>query len=230
MNASVTISASFGAGGNVVGPAVAERLGLPFLDRAIPAAVAQRLSVPLHSVVAQDEKAPSAWSRLARAFAFAATPLGPQPMADNVDDPDLFRDETERILRRVADSTGGVILGRAGMIVLGSRPDVLCVRLDGPVEARIAQVVSDGMDEDQARAMQKDVDSARETYARVFYRARQSDTSLYHMVLDSTVLSFSACTELIVTAAGYRLGLADRWTGAEPAGAAPGGDRSEAPG
>src|SRR5436190_81574 len=32
----VTISGSFGAGGSVIGPAVAERLGMPFLDRVIP--------------------------------------------------------------------------------------------------------------------------------------------------------------------------------------------------
>jgi cytidylate kinase len=207
MTGSVTISASFGAGGNVVGPAVAERLGIPFLDRAIPVEVARRLSLPLQSVVAQDEKAPSPWSRLARAFAFAATPLGPQPLSEGVDAPDRFREETEQILRRVADSTGGVILGRAGMMVLRGRPDVLCVRLDGPVEDRIAQVVGDGMAEDEARAMQKDVDGARETYARVFYRTRQADPSLYHVVLDSTVLSFDLCTDIIVTAARHRLSL-----------------------
>ena len=32
----VAISASFGAGGSRIGPALAERLGVPFLDRAIP--------------------------------------------------------------------------------------------------------------------------------------------------------------------------------------------------
>ena len=41
----VTISASYGAGGPEVGPAVAERLGLDFHDRAIPVRVAGRLGV-----------------------------------------------------------------------------------------------------------------------------------------------------------------------------------------
>ena len=43
----VTISASYGAGGAYVGPKLAERLGVPFVDRAIPNEVAQRLAVPL---------------------------------------------------------------------------------------------------------------------------------------------------------------------------------------
>ena len=39
----VTISASYGAGGSRIGPALAQRLGVEFLDRAIPTRVADRL-------------------------------------------------------------------------------------------------------------------------------------------------------------------------------------------
>ena len=41
----VTLAALYGAGGTVVGPRVAERLGVPFLDRGILTAVAKRLGV-----------------------------------------------------------------------------------------------------------------------------------------------------------------------------------------
>jgi cytidylate kinase len=208
MSACVTISASFGAGGNVVGPAVAEALGLPFFDRAIPVAVAQRLSVPLDSVIATDEKGPTGWERLAQSFASVTPLLGAASMVEDVYNPDRFREETEAIVRATAASTGGVFLGRAGMIVLADRPDVLCVRLDGPVDKRIAQVASEGVSEDEARAMQKDVDGAREAYVRVFYGARQSDPSLYHVILDSTALPFDVCADIIVTAAKGRLHLA----------------------
>ena len=94
------------------------------------------------------------------------------------------------------------------MVVLGGRPGVLCVRLDGPVEARIAQVMAQGVDEASARQGQRDVDSAREAYARVFFNARQDDPRLYHLILDSTVLSAEACTGIIVRAAQDRFGSA----------------------
>lgn len=42
----VTLASLFGAGGSVVGPRVAERLGVPFLDRAIPEAVAKQPAFP----------------------------------------------------------------------------------------------------------------------------------------------------------------------------------------
>jgi hypothetical protein len=205
--ASVTISASFGAGGNVVGPAVAERLGIPFLDRAIPAAVAGSLSVPLQSALALDDKAPTGWNRLAQAFAFGAAPLLTNPIPEEILDPGRFREETEIVMRRVADSTGGVFLGRSGMVVLKGRPDVLCVRLDGPVDGRIANLVHGGLNEEEARALQKDVDGAREAYAKVFYGARQADASLYHVILDATALDFDTCIEIVVAAAHSRFGL-----------------------
>jgi cytidylate kinase len=205
----VTISASFGAGGDRVGQAVAEALGIPFFDRALPVTVAQHLAVPLDDALVHDEKAPSALHRLARAFAYASTPLGPQPLEEGIDDPDRFRQETERILQRIADSTGGVVLGRAGMIVLRERPDVLRVRLDGPVDARISQVVRErDLDESTVRAMQRDVDGAREAYVKIFYKARQSDPSLYQVILDSTTLSIETCTEAIVHLARAHLHLA----------------------
>ena len=49
----VTISASYGAGGGYVGPAVAERLGVAFLVRAIPVAVANDLGIPVHDAVSR---------------------------------------------------------------------------------------------------------------------------------------------------------------------------------
>ena len=39
----IALSAAYGAGGSIIGPALADRLGVPFLDRAIPLAVADRL-------------------------------------------------------------------------------------------------------------------------------------------------------------------------------------------
>ena len=51
----VTVSAAYGAAGAEVARAVAERLGLPFHDRAIAAQVAGRLGVPVAEAEANDE-------------------------------------------------------------------------------------------------------------------------------------------------------------------------------
>lgn len=203
----VTISASYGARGDKVAPAVAERLGLPFIDRAIPADVAHEFDQLVDVTESRDEAAPSRWQRMLAGFASAATmETAPGQPRVVIETPERFRSAQEEKLRQIADSTGGVILGRAAMAVLGTRPDVLCVRLDGPVEARIARVISLGLDETEARRGQREVDKAREEYAQVFFNVRQDDPRLYHLILDSTVLSEAACVDLVVRAATYRFG------------------------
>jgi hypothetical protein len=208
MRGVVTLSASYGARGDTVGRALAGRLKLPFIDRAIPtAAAARQLGLPQDVGESLDEHTPSRWQRIAAGFANMGVPVGPIVLPTDMPlTPEQFRSATDAQLRHVADTTGAVVLGRAGMVVLGGRPDVLCVRLDGPVEARIAQVVAQGIDEASARQGQRDVDSAREAYARVFFNARQDDPRLYHLILDSTILSAEACIDIIARAAQDRFG------------------------
>jgi hypothetical protein len=201
----VTLSATYGAHGDKIGHALAERLELPFLDRAIPTAGARQLAQSADMAESLDEPVPNRWERIAMGFANAATPMGPaQVPTDIIETPDRFRATNEAKLKDIADSTGGVILGRAAMAALGGRPDVLCVRLDGPVDARIAQVVAQGVDEDVARKSQREIDRARDEYARVFFNVRQDDPHLYHVILDSTAISVAACIDVIVRAATDR--------------------------
>jgi cytidylate kinase len=80
------------------------------------------------------------------------------------------------------------------------------VRLDGPVEARLAQAMAQGVDEASARKDQRAVDRARDAYARVFFNVRQDDPRLYHLVLDSTALSMEANIDIIIRAAKDRFG------------------------
>jgi hypothetical protein len=60
----VALSASYGAGGSIIGPALAGRLDVPFVDRAIPLAVADRLEVPYDDAAAHDEQVSTGWLEL----------------------------------------------------------------------------------------------------------------------------------------------------------------------
>jgi hypothetical protein len=66
--------------------------------------------------------------------------------------------------------------------------------------------VSHGVEEDVARRSQREVDRARDAYARVLFNARQDDPALYHLMLDSTTLSVDACLDIIRRAAADRFG------------------------
>jgi len=198
----ITISASYGAGGSIVGPQVAERLGLPFLDRAIPNRVAESLSVPVEDALSRDERVQSRfWAGLALAggVGLPGEMTGPLLVAE----PDgRFQEQTEAVIRQAAETTGGVILGRAGAVVLGARPDTLRVRLDGPKDRRLAQAVLLGdIDQATAQQRQRDLDRAWAAYWRRFYRADVADVSHYDLVFDATAFTLESCVELIVAAA-----------------------------
>ncbi|ETK33890.1 cytidylate kinase-like family protein [Microbispora sp. ATCC PTA-5024] len=201
----VTLSATYGTGGSVIGPAVAERLGVPFLDRAIPGAVAQDLGVTLEEALAHDDRAERGLARLLLGMTrlpsvtWGGVEAHLPPSAPLT--PEEFTQRTEQVIRETARTTGGVFLGRAGAIVLADHPGALHVRLDGPLRRRVLQTAAfSGVDEREARRVVCANDRARAAYVRQFYRADPADPGLYHLVLDSTVVPVPTCVELIVTA------------------------------
>jgi cytidylate kinase len=201
----VTVSASYGAGGSEVGPAVAAALGLPFVDRAVPAGVARKLDVPLDLAERRDETTDRGLWRVISSMALVPEMAGAGPLAYHTfADEHAFREKTEEVLHEIAES-GGVVLGRAAALVLAGREDALHVRLDGPVEARVAQAVArSGRPEAEVRRALRSNDAARAAYVRNFYRADPADARHYHLVLDTTAIPWTAAADLIVAAARAR--------------------------
>ncbi|MFE1396640.1 AAA family ATPase [Nocardiopsis dassonvillei] len=220
----VTISATYGAGGSAVGPAVAARLGVAFLDRAVPSAVAARIGCSLDEALQRDDRAPGRLERLLSSAARLPTvTLGSVDTAliGSTDEEGRllydheFVEQTERVLGEVARQ-GGVVLGRAGAVVLRDRPGALHVRLDGDPDARLRRARglwesgdhgewtgTDSVEPPNARLLD-DNDRARAAYVRRFYRADPADPRHYHLVLDAVSLSLEACVDLVVRAARDR--------------------------
>jgi cytidylate kinase len=201
----VTLAGLYGTGISRIGPLVAERLGVPFLDRGVVAGVAERLQLAQASIETYDPDSERAPRSGLRRFLDS---LEPPATADSraATDPDAarLRSATEVFLAR-ATVHGGVVVGRAGMVVLRRVPGVLHVRLDGPRQARLAQAMRlFGFDRRTAEQHQAENDRARLTYVREQYGADPDDPDLYHLRIDSTVLHWDLCADLIVTAARGR--------------------------
>jgi Cytidylate kinase-like family len=203
----VTLAALYGAGGSVIGPRVAERLGVPFLDREIPEAVAERAGLPTDAVDVVDEEPRSAGEKLIWQLGRAATISGAATTSpDHLDLQERrLRGHLEERLARVGAS-GGVALGRGGMVVLREVPTALHVYLGGPREARLQQGMAiEGVDHETAERRQQDEDKGRIGYVRRAYGVDGTDPRWYHLMLDSTALHFDVCVELIVTASEARM-------------------------
>jgi cytidylate kinase len=205
MSALVTISAAYGAGGSLIGPRVAERLGVRFLDRAIPVSVADHLEVPREGLSQQPVPRDVFRRWLPRfvpathLFAGTATRDDPTTMTE-----DEFRQATEQVLHEYSEA-GAVILGRAAAVVLRDEPGVLHVRLDGTPARRIGQaMVVYGVDRPTAERELKIADRARETYVERWYGVDPHDQRCYDLVIDSTRINVDTCIELIALAATRR--------------------------
>ena len=162
--------------------------------------MAERLAVSLDDALAHDESLGDAIGRLVSSFALLPELAGAMAQAGYLAGED-YRRETERLIKEHSQG-GAVILGRAGAVILRDRPDALHVRLDGPVERRVAQAMRiEGLSQPDAERLRKEGDRAREAYVRHFYNCDAKDPSLYHLVIDSTALAPETVVEIIVTAA-----------------------------
>ena len=197
----ITVSASYGSGGSVVAPTLAQQLEVPCLQRLTSSAGAfleatstrERLSAgeakttPVHYLLAS----------LCHALPAGPTQCPPPPRVHH----QLLRREAEAEIRRLGAAGEGVILGRAAAVVLG-KDCGYHVRLDGPPDRRAARGAAiEGIPLNEAIAHMRMADKARTAYVRRLYGIDPADASLYHLVIDSTAMLLEAVAELIIAAA-----------------------------
>src|SRR3954467_9032822 len=136
----VTLAALYGAGGSVVAPRVAERLGVPLLDREIPDAAARHAGVSQAAVADIEDEPRGLMERVAASLGRTSTVSG--GTGGSLERLDLeerrLRGYIEEFLAQSVVS-GGVTVGRGGMVVLRAVPWALHVYLGGAREARIEQ-------------------------------------------------------------------------------------------
>jgi len=202
----VTISASYGSGGSEVAPALAERLGVRFVDRVVSPETAHRL--------AQAENAGLFW-RLIRSISPAGGLTAGSIHAEReLHDRFSDREALESALRDAAAVGDVVILGRAGALALRDHPGALHVRLDGPSEARVFRAMEvQSVDEATARERLAETDRARERFVRDIYGLDPADPGLYTLLLDGTAYTSESCVDIIAAAVA-----APRRAAAAPAG------------
>ena len=200
----ITISASYGAGGSLIAPRLAEAMGLAFADRLLTTATVD---------LADAEPAPGAGERVTEAehqeirrgrvfdrLAVLTGGMGLSPLTSE----DVRRPLREQVEASVRDAArdGAVILGRAAALVLVDDPLVFHVRLDGPVAARLRRGMAiEKIDGPTAKRHLEETDKARAAYIDRLYGRRGDDPALYHLSLDATSFGIDDAVALIRSAA-----------------------------
>jgi cytidylate kinase len=202
----VTISAAYGAGGSRIAPALARRLGVPFLGRPAVPGLDSADDDDGDELWACDEggSAGALLSRIASVAVAWGTPAG--MTADELLPDQRRRRELEAEVDAFAEGGEGVILGRGAVVLLHGDPRALHVLLDGPPEARRLRAMEiEGIDRRTAERRRARVDRFRRAYLEDLYGFDVRAPGMIQLALEATALPLFGCVEAIAAAVRARV-------------------------
>ena len=187
----VTIFETYGSSASTVGPAVAQALGVPYIEQLYS-------SEDLEAADRDPQLRESLLSRVlgtlgrTAAVADGGAYSGSLAQADATDS-----------IRELWDAmaNGGVVVGRNATVILAALPNALHVKLDGPLDQRIARGAADaGIDQSHARARQAREDPARAEMSRRLFNWDPRQNERFDLVVNTGTLPSELAVEIIVAA------------------------------
>lgn len=109
--------------------------------------------------------------------------------------------QTGETILKLAELGNVILIGRGGNVITARLPNVTHVRLVAPLKRRI-QHCRDfyEMDEREARQFCTKADAGRERYLKKYFKADIADPLLYHLTINTGLVSFDEAARLIAEA------------------------------
>jgi len=194
----LSISRQFGAGGKTLGQRVAQRLGYEFVDETLLHKVAEEANVSLKWVEGVQREAGGRLMRILSTIvpsSFIDRHLGE---SGSDFDEKRYVEFLTRIVEDLAAEDNVVILGRGSQFILRHTPATLRVLLVAERADRIKFMERNyNLTADRAESMVNRESRKRERFLGNFYKGNPNDPSLYHMVINTSLLSLDAADEQI---------------------------------
>jgi cytidylate kinase len=112
-----------------------------------------------------------------------------------------YQGAVREVMEDLAAEGAVVIVGRAGQVILGGRPDVLHVRIIAPPKVRVARIASlQEIPWAAARAQVEESDRTRRDYLQRTYHVAWNDPQLYDLVLNTARIPVASAEDLICQA------------------------------
>ena len=195
----ITINREAGSGGRTVGSKVAEKLGVPFYDKALIQNLMEKYNLSVEEIESLKGRKHDWWSEFKRVVGLEHTLTG--SVVDNPDmynAADIFRGEVE-ILKGIAESESCVIAGRSGFFVFQEHPNHLNILITAPYEHRIQRLMTkQGITEEEAKEAIQKIDTSRENYIQKFTGTTRYDTRNYDLVINMNGRSEDVIADMIM--------------------------------
>jgi cytidylate kinase len=113
-----------------------------------------------------------------------------------------FIEATTSVIKELAGAGDVVIIGRGSNMILADTPGVVHVGLVAPLDVRVDTMAKREMfTPDEARAYAEELETARVTFYRKFFRINANDPTQYHLMLNIGRISQGTAAEIIGHAA-----------------------------
>ena len=185
----ITINRELGSGGRTVGSLLAEKLGVPFFDKAVIKALQEKYHLTVESIEKLKGSKHSWWDDVVRILDIGPGMNSNYYLPTKADEADLlttdemFKTETE-ILKGIADEASCVVAGRSGFHVFRDHPNHLSILIQASMESRVERVTrKQNMTEDEARKTIERIDKMRENYVKKHTGTSRYDTRNYQLVI-----------------------------------------------
>lgn len=187
----ITINREIGSGGKTIGKLLAEKLGVPFYDRAHLNTLEEKEGVNEEKIKRLKSKKRTWWPDLKKiveldgGFAVSIYDDLPNiPIPEKNDTDKKFKTEQE-ILKGIADAESCVVVGRCSFVTFKDHPNRLNIWIQSPLECRVERVMKKKGITSKAEAEKfvKEVDQLCEDYAKRHTGASRYDPRNYDLVI-----------------------------------------------
>ena len=225
----ITINGPVGSGPIEVGQMVAQLLNINYVDRMVFAEAAKLIGSPVGALIEKEQKVVRFREKMGRFLqtmlersaisgvsgepyfgrgiemlpAETYTELAGEPSpSQNVNDK-AFIEATSSVIRDLARAGDVVIIGRGSNIILADTPGVIHIGLVAPLDVRANNLMRrENLSREEAAAYGEELEQARVTFYRKFFKVSPYDPALYHAVLNMGMLQQKTAAEIITHAAG----------------------------
>ena len=185
----ITINRELGSGGRTVGRLLAEKLDVPFYDKAVIKALQEKYNLTTAEIERLKGRKHSWWADIERILKIDTGMTMEYYMPKKEDAPDLlttdemFKTETQ-ILRDLAAEKSCVVAGRSGFFVFRNHPNRMSILIQASMDFRVKRVAhKQNISPEEARKIIDKVDKMRENYVNKYTKTSRYDTRNYDLVI-----------------------------------------------
>ena len=200
----ITINRELGSGGRTVGRKLAEKLAVPYYDKALIQALQQEYDLTVEKIEKLKGAKHIWWDDVVRILDIGSG-MGtnyylPQKGSreDTLTTDEIFKTET-LILQNLANEKSCVVAGRSGFFIFRDHPNHVSIFIQASMAHRIQRIMrKQNMTEEEARKTIEKVDKMRENYVKRCTGTSRYDTRNYDLVISADGKTEDEIVEIIM--------------------------------